>query len=79
PFLDSLERLLGLVDGLAGNGIGFRLLDLGGGLGVRYRVEQPPLAGDYIRAVGERLNGRDLTQVFEPGRSIVANAGVLLT
>ncbi len=79
PFLDALERLLGLVDRLAGKGIGIRHLDLGGGLGVRYRDEQPPLAGDYIRAVRERLNGRDLTLVFEPGRSIVANAGVLLT
>lgn len=79
PFLDALERLLGLVDRLAGKGIGIRHLDLGGGLGVRYRDEQPPLAGDYIRAVRERLNGRDLTLVFEPGRFIVANAGVLLT
>ena len=79
PFLDALERLLGLVDRLAGKGIGIRHLDLGGGLGVRYRDEQPPLAGDYIRAIRERLHGRDLTLVFEPGRSIVANAGVLLT
>ena len=79
PFLDALERLLGLVDRLAGKGIGIRHLDLGGGLGVRYRDEQPPLAGDYIRAIRERLHDRDLTLVFEPGRSIVANAGVLLT
>ncbi|HCF9558064.1 TPA: diaminopimelate decarboxylase, partial [Pseudomonas aeruginosa] len=79
PFLDALERLLGLVDRLAGKGIGIRHLDLGGGLGVRYRDEQPPLAGDYIHAIRERLHGRDLTLVFEPGRSIVANAGVLLT
>ncbi|MDQ4398014.1 diaminopimelate decarboxylase, partial [Pseudomonas aeruginosa] len=77
PFLDALERLLGLVDRLAGKGIGIRHLDLGGGLGVRYRDEQPPLAGDYIHAIRERLHGRDLTLVFEPGRSIVANAGVL--
>ena len=79
PFLDALDRLLVLVDRLAARGIVIRHLDLGGGLGVRYRDEQPPLAGDYIAAVRERLAGRDVGLVFEPGRSIVANAGVLLT
>ena len=79
PFLDALDRLLALVDRLAERGIHIRHLDLGGGLGVRYRDEQPPLAGDYIKAVRQRIEGRELTLVFEPGRSIVANAGVLLT
>lgn len=79
PFLDALERLLALVDRLAARGIHIKHLDLGGGLGVRYRDEEPPLAGDYIAAVRERLAGRELALVFEPGRSIVANAGVLLT
>ena len=79
PFLDALERLLALVDRLAARGITIKHLDLGGGLGVRYRDEEPPLAGDYIAAVRERLKGRELALVFEPGRSIVANAGVLLT
>ncbi|MBS7662506.1 diaminopimelate decarboxylase [Pseudomonas lalucatii] len=79
PFLDALERLLALIDRLAERGIALKHLDLGGGLGVQYRDEQPPLAGDYIRAVRQRLAGRDLALVFEPGRSIVANAGVLLT
>lgn len=79
PFLDALDRLLALVDRLAERGIRIRHLDLGGGLGVQYRDEQPPLAGDYIAAVRERIAGRDLALVFEPGRSIVANAGVLLT
>jgi diaminopimelate decarboxylase len=79
PFLDALDRLLALVDNLAEQGIQIKHLDLGGGLGVQYRDEQPPLAGDYIKAVRERIAGRDLTLVFEPGRSIVANAGVLLT
>jgi len=46
---------------------------------VRYRDEEPPLAADYVKAVRERLDGRDLALVFEPGRFIVANAGVLLT
>ncbi|MBF6624145.1 MAG: diaminopimelate decarboxylase [Pseudomonas stutzeri] len=79
PFLDALDRLLGLIDRLAERGIHIRHLDLGGGLGVRYRDEQPPLAGDYIKAVRQRVEGRELALVFEPGRSIVANAGVLLT
>ena len=79
PFLDALDRLLVLVDRLAERGIHIRHLDLGGGLGVRYRDEQPPLAGDYIKAVRQRIEGRELMLVFEPGRSIVANAGVLLT
>ncbi|WP_417787824.1 diaminopimelate decarboxylase [Stutzerimonas xanthomarina] len=79
PFLDALDRLLALIDRLAVRGIRIKHLDLGGGLGVRYREEQPPLAGDYIQAVRKRIDGRDLALVFEPGRSIVANAGLLLT
>jgi len=79
PFLDALDRLLLLVDRLSARGIAIRHLDLGGGLGVCYRSEQPPAPGEYIAAVRERLKGRSLALVFEPGRSIVANAGVLLT
>ena len=79
PFIDALDRLLALVDRLGDCGIHLRHIDLGGGLGVRYRDEEPPLAADYIKAVRERLDGRDLALVFEPGRFIVANAGVLLT
>ncbi|WP_314408064.1 diaminopimelate decarboxylase [Pseudomonas kuykendallii] len=79
PFLDALDRLLALIDRLAERGIQICHLDLGGGLGVRYKDETPPLASDYIAAVRQRIAGRALTLVFEPGRSIVANAGVLLT
>ena len=79
PFIDALDRLLALIDRLGDCGIYLRHIDLGGGLGVRYRDEEPPLAGDYIKAVRERIEGRDLALVFEPGRFIVANAGVLLT
>jgi diaminopimelate decarboxylase len=79
PFVDALDRLLDLVDRLGDCGILLKHIDLGGGLGVRYRDEEPPLAGDYIKAVRERLDGRDLALLFEPGRFIVANAGVLLT
>lgn len=79
PFLDALERVLILVDRLAELGINIEHLDLGGGLGVRYRDEEPPCAGDYIAQVRQRLAGRQLTLIFEPGRYIAANAGVLLT
>ena len=79
PFLDALDRLLVLVDRLAECGIHLRHLDLGGGVGVRYRDEQPPRVADYIKAIRERVGDRDLALVFEPGRYIVANAGVLLT
>ena len=79
PFIDALDRLLALIDRLSDCGIYLRHIDLGGGLGVRYRDEEPPLAGDYIKAVRERIEGRELALVFEPGRFIVANAGVLLT
>ncbi|MFJ4383110.1 diaminopimelate decarboxylase [Pseudomonas sp. NPDC089408] len=78
PFLDALDRLLVLVDRLAECGIHLRHLDLGGGVGVRYRDEQPPRVADYIKAIRERVGDRDLALVFEPGRYIVANAGVLL-
>ncbi|WP_434773021.1 diaminopimelate decarboxylase [Pseudomonas entomophila] len=79
PFTDALDRLLVLVDRLAECGIHLRHLDLGGGVGVRYSDEQPPLISDYVNAVRERIGDRDLALVFEPGRYIVANAGVLLT
>ena len=79
PFIDALDRLLVLVDRLAECGIHLRHLDLGGGVGVRYRDEEPPLVADYIKAIRERVGTRDLALVFEPGRYIVANAGVLLT
>ncbi|CAN1605977.1 diaminopimelate decarboxylase [Pseudomonas mediterranea] len=79
PFLDALDRLLALVDRLGDCGIYLRHIDLGGGVGVRYRDEEPPLVADYVKTVRERLAGRDLALMFEPGRYIVANAGVLLT
>ena len=79
PFLDALDRLLALIDRLGECGIYLHHIDLGGGVGVRYRDEEPPLLADYIQAVRERIEGRDLTLMFEPGRYIVANAGVLLT
>ncbi|MBF6027604.1 diaminopimelate decarboxylase [Pseudomonas sp. P115] len=79
PFLDALDRLLALIDRLGECGIYLHHIDLGGGVGVRYRDEEPPQIADYIKAVRERIEGRGLALMFEPGRYIVANAGVLLT
>ncbi|MBS8241861.1 diaminopimelate decarboxylase [Marinobacter lipolyticus] len=79
PFLDALDRVLSLIDALAEQGIAIRHLDMGGGLGVTYDHEQPPQPSDYVRALAERLGERDLELVLEPGRSIAANAGILLT
>lgn len=79
PFVAALERLLLLVDQLGELGIVLEHIDIGGGLGVRYDNEQPPTAENYMAAVLPLLQGRSETLVLEPGRSIVANAGVLLT
>ena len=79
PFIDALDRVLALIDELAAGGIAISHLDLGGGLGVRYSDEQPPAPADYVAAVLQRLGDRELVLAFEPGRSIAANAGVLLT
>lgn len=79
PFIDALDRVLLLVDQLAQMGISIEHLDLGGGIGVDYQGETPPNIGAYINKVKEIIAGRNLKLVFEPGRSIAANAGVLLT
>jgi len=79
PFIDALERVLILVDQLAEEGITLDHLDIGGGLGVRYSDETPPEPSTYVKEVMAKLQNRNLTIVMEPGRSIAANAGVLLT
>lgn len=79
PFLDALERLLMLVDDLSSKGIQLEHLDLGGGLGVRYRGEEPPPVADYLQAVIGSIGERNLGLILEPGRSIAANGGLLLT
>lgn len=79
PFVDALERVLALVDRLAARGIALARIDIGGGLGVRYRDERPPSPAELGSAVCERLAGRGLEVLVEPGRAIAANAGVLLT
>jgi diaminopimelate decarboxylase len=79
PYVDALGRLLELIDRLRSAGIQLQHLDLGGGLGIRYREEKPPHPEEYAKAVLPLLQGRGLEVWLEPGRSIVGNAGVLLT
>ncbi|MBS0601585.1 MAG: diaminopimelate decarboxylase [Proteobacteria bacterium] len=79
PFTDTLDRLLLLVERLAADGIGIDHIDLGGGIGIRYRDEQPPHPSQHIAAVLERLAGLPYAVYVEPGRAIVGNAGLLLT
>ena len=80
PFIDATDRLLALIDKLIDDGIKIRHLDVGGGLGVVYRDELPPLPSDYAKALLSRLeNHPEIELIFEPGRAIAANAGILLT
>jgi diaminopimelate decarboxylase len=79
PMLDALDRMLALIDTLEERGITIRHLDMGGGLGVRYQQETPPDPAELIQAILARTASRTLKLVFEPGRSICANAGVMLT
>lgn len=79
PFLDALDKVLALVETLKAEGIHLHHLDLGGGLGIRYKDEQPPEPADYISAVLQRLGDSNVEVLLEPGRAIVGNAGILVT
>jgi diaminopimelate decarboxylase len=82
PYLDALERLLDLIEAIEADNIGIRHLDLGGGLGITYTDETPPDAGALIAQLLARIDARGHGKrelLFEPGRSLVGNAGVLLT
>jgi diaminopimelate decarboxylase len=79
PLIEALDKMLVLVDRLEAEGIRLRHLDLGWGLVIRYRDETPPDGGEYMRAVFAPIGRRKLKVLFEPGRSLVGNAGLLLT
>jgi diaminopimelate decarboxylase len=82
PFIEALDRVLDLVVSLRDQGIELQHIDLGGGLGIRYQDEEPPLPDEYAEAVRQRLEERgmnNLLLILEPGRAIAGNAGVLLT
>ena len=79
PFVDAFRKVLELVDKLAAEGIELKHLDLGGGLGIRYRNEMPPPPDAYVKALLDCVGGRREQILLEPGRSLVGNAGLLLT
>ena len=79
PYVDAFDRLLELIEGLRAKGINIHHLDLGGGLGIRYRDEAPPLPAEWASALHERLKNFTGTIVIEPGRAIAGNAGILVS
>ena len=79
PFAAALEKVLDLLDRLQRENIAISHLDLGGGLGICYRDETPPAIGDYARALIGLIGKRPQKLLFEPGRALVGNAGILLT
>lgn len=79
PFLDALDRVLNLIEQLDQKNIKINHLDIGGGLGVRYRDETPPHITEYVNAIKAKLGNKSYKLLIEPGRAIVANAGILLT
>lgn len=79
PFLDAFDRVLALVDALEQHGIRIQHIDAGGGIGICYNDETPPAFDAYAAAMLAKLGERTIKLVFEPGRALVGNAGVLLT
>jgi diaminopimelate decarboxylase len=79
PFVDSLEKTVALLRTLRERGMGIRYLDIGGGLGITYKDEEPPLPGEFARALMGVIRGLDVTVLLEPGRVLVGNAGILVT
>jgi diaminopimelate decarboxylase len=79
PFVDALKKILLLVEQLAGIGVQIRYLNVGGGLGIIYQDETPPQPQDLAQAISPLIKDLKCMLIFEPGRSIVGNAGVLVT
>jgi len=82
PYLDALDRILDLVEQLSGEGIDLAHIDVGGGLGISYQGETPPDIGTLVRSMLQRIDARGHGHrevLIEPGRSLVGNAGVMLT
>jgi len=79
PFAEALDKILLLIDELAAAGITLQHIDLGGGLGIRYRDEMPPTVKAYLQPLLQKIANRGLKILLEPGRRLVGNAGLLLT
>jgi len=78
PFIDALSNVLRLVDRLSERGVKIQYIDLGGGLGIRYKDEAPPLPKELSSELKDLLKGREVRIILEPGRSIIGNAGILV-
>ena len=78
PFVEALKKLLAFADRLQSSGVEIRYLDLGGGLGITYNEEAPPLPAELGQAIADTIAGRKLTVILEPGRAIAGNAGILV-
>ncbi len=79
PFVDAVRKIKRFIKRLRKEGIDIKYLDLGGGLGIRYDTEEPPHPTEYAEAIIEETKGLDVTLIFEPGRSMAGNAGILVT
>jgi diaminopimelate decarboxylase len=79
PFVAAVERIVALVDRLEAGGIRLKHIDVGGGIGIAYRDERPQPVSAFVGGALRALGNRPHTLIFDPGRSIVGNAGVLLT
>ena len=79
PFVEALKKVLKLVEVLRGSGINIRYLNIGGGLGITYSDETPPMPQDLADAISPLVRGLNVTMIMEPGRVIVGNAGILVT
>ena len=79
PFVDAVDRVINLVDRLRDKGIDLKYMDIGGGIGIRYKDEKPPTPEQLIDAVADKVRSRGLTLIMEPGRSVVGNAGLFVT
>ena len=79
PFIEAAEKVLALLARLEAQGSRIEHLDLGGGLGIRYSSETPPLARDYVAALCAKIGQRSQRILIEPGRALVGNSGLLLT
>jgi diaminopimelate decarboxylase len=79
PYVEAVQRLAGLADRIQAAGIALSHFDIGGGIGIRYKDEQPHSIGEFIAGALAALGDRGMTLIVDPGRSIVGNAGVLLT
>ncbi len=79
PYVEAIEKILPVIDTLRGRGHAIEALDIGGGFGADYESDTVPTAADYAAGIVPLLKDKDLKLILEPGKSIIANAGILLT